>query len=199
MNARALFFLALLLADYSAFAQTNPVQVATVARFDLLGDANTGPLTNGYLIAGDGSTGRQTWITNTDQPRSYTVSFTVPHFGWMPAAFKFTPASNGTVNLTIRGPWELSPNGLIYKQEVLWDALSAVNGVLPNGSFESVSGGLPTGWWRTYGTDAAVDTGPITPVAGTIQTNTLTSLYWLYTDLEVGQRNAAFYRAVWLK
>jgi endoglucanase len=167
MTCRLPPFAALVLLTASASAQSNPVKVATVARFDLLGDAGVGALTNGYMTAGDGSVARQSWITNTDQPRSFTVSFTVPHFDWSPAGFRFTPASNGTVSMTLRGPWELSPtNSLIYKQEVLWDACSASNTTLTNGGFESVNGGLPVGWWRTYGTDAAVDTGPVTPAEG---------------------------------
>jgi endoglucanase len=165
MSLRAAF--ALFLSVFAASAQTNPVKVATGARFDLMGDINTGSLTNGYMTVGDASVGRQTWIDLTNQPNSFTVTFTVSHFSWTPASFRFTPARSGTVSLTIRGPWEQSPGaGPIYKQEVLWDACSAINGALPNGSFESVSGGIPAGWWRTYGTDGSVDSGPITPVDG---------------------------------
>ncbi len=166
MRAPALLAFALAFSAVAVAAQSNPLKVASVARFDLLG-ATTGPLTNGHMVAGDGSVGRQTWLATSDQPRSYTVNFTVAHFGWIPASFRFTPASNGTVSLTLRGPWEQSPGGSIYKQEVLWDACSATNTKLTNGSFELVSGGLPGGWQRTYGQDAAVDTGPIPPVAGT--------------------------------
>ena len=166
MRAPALLAFALAFSAVAVAAQSNPLKVASVARFDLLG-ATTGPLTNGHMVAGDGSIGRQTWLTTSDQPRSYTGNFTVTHFGWTPASFRFTPASNGTVSLTLRGPWEQSPGGSIYKQEVLWDAWSATNTKLTNGSFEMVSGGLPSGWQRTYGADAAVDTGPIPPVAGT--------------------------------
>jgi endoglucanase len=147
-------------------AQTNPVKVATQARFDLFG-TGTGALTNGYMLVGDASVGRQTWLATSDQPSSFTVSFTIPHFAWTPASFKFTPASSGTVGIILRGSWEQSPSGTIYRQEVLWDACSAAGARLTNGSFEAVAGSLPSGWWRTYGTDAAVDRGPITPVDGT--------------------------------
>lgn len=157
---------ALALGAVSAPAQTNPVQVATVARFDLFG-TGTGPLTNGYMLAGDASVARQTWLAASNQPSSYTVNFTIPHFAWTPARFRFSPASNGTVSLTLRGPWEQSPSGSIYKQEVLWDACTAVNTKLANGSFEALSGSLPVGWWRTYGTDATVDHGPVAPLDGT--------------------------------
>ena len=111
--------------------------------------------------------GGRAWLAASNQPSSYTVNFTITHFAWMPAGFRFTPASNGSVSLTIRGPWEQSPAGSIYKQEVLWDACTAENARLTNGSFEKVTAGLPGSWWRTYGTDAAVDTGPIPPVEGT--------------------------------
>jgi endoglucanase len=166
MRSTVLFACALALSASPAPAQTNPLKVATVARFDLFG-TGTGSLTNGHMLAGDASIGRQAWLTASNQPSSYTVNFTIAHFAWTPASFRFTPASNGTVSLTLRGPWEQSPGGPIYKQEVLWDACSAAGAKLTNGSFETVSGGLPNSWWRTYGTDAAVDTGPVPPVEGT--------------------------------
>jgi endoglucanase len=166
MRPLALLAFLLILSTPPAPAQTNPVKTASVARFDLFG-TGTGALTNGYMLTGDASVGRQAWLAASNQPSSYTVNFTVPHFTWMPAAFRFTPATNGTVALTLRGPWEQSPGGTIYKQEVLWDACTAVNTRLTNGSFEALSGDLPSAWWRTYGTDAAVDTGPIPPVDGT--------------------------------
>ena len=166
MRLSVLLTLALAFSALPAAAQSNLVKVATVARFDLFG-TGTGPLTNGYMLTGDASVGRQTWLVASNQPSSYTVNFTIAHFAWTPAAFRFTPASNGTVSLTLRGPWEQSPSNQIYKQEVLWDACSVVNTRLTNGSFELLSGGLPAGWWRTYGTDAAVDRGPVTPVGGT--------------------------------
>ena len=166
MRSLFLFGLVLAIGAGSVPAQTNPVKVATVARFDLF-DTGTGALTNGYMVVGDGSVGRQTWLAGSDQPSSYTVNFTIPHFAWTQAGFRFTPTSNGTVSLTLRGPWEQSPSGTIYKQEVLWDDCAASNTTLPNGSFETLSGSLPADWWRTYGTDAAVDHDPVTSVDGT--------------------------------
>jgi endoglucanase len=166
MRPVLLFGLVLALSSGLVPGQTNPVKVATVARFDLFG-TGTGALTNGYMVAGDGSVARQTWLAALDQPSSFTVNFTIPHFAWTPASFRFTAASNGVVSITLRGPWEQSPGSLIYKQEVLWDACAAVNAKLTNGSFEALSGSLPAGWLRTYGTDAAVDRGPVAPADGT--------------------------------
>jgi len=128
MRPFALFALALALAGAPALAQTNPVKVATAARFDLFG-TGTGPLTNGYMLSGDASVDRQTWLATSDQPSSYTVSFTISHFAWTPAAFRFTPASNGTVSLTLRGPWEqatTNQNSLFGKVDfMVTNALSA--------------------------------------------------------------------------
>jgi endoglucanase len=161
-------------------AQTNPVQVATQARFDLIASHSVGALTNGYMLAGAASVGRQTWIDPTNQPLSYTVSFNIVHFAWTEAAFKFTPAGSGTVTFTLRGPWEMSPNGLIYRQEVYWDACSATNATIANGSFETVNGGIPAGWAPAYG-DPAVNTGPVMPVDGTNYARVWHDGPWNYT------------------
>ena len=66
------------------------------------------------------------WIPASDQPRSYTVQFSAPHFVWNEFAFRFTPAANGTVELKLMGPWEqASAGGPIYRQEIFWHALAA--------------------------------------------------------------------------
>lgn len=149
-----------------ACAQTNPEKLATVARFDLFASAGVGAITNGQVLLGSGSMDRQTWLAIADQPRSYTANLSVFHFTWSELLVRFTPTSSGSVELTLRGPWEQSPGGSIYKQEVLWDALSGTNAMLPNGSFETVSGGVPTGWVRPYGS-AFVTNGPVAAVEGT--------------------------------
>lgn len=166
MRVKLFFIFTLALVSVVTAQAQNPVKLATQARFDLIGSASVGSMTNGYILAGDASIGRQTWLAAGEQPRSYTVSFTIVHFGWTEAAFKFTPASNGTVTLTLRGPWEMSPSNVIYRQEVLWDSCSATNTTINNGSFESVSGGIPVGWFRSYG-DGIVDTNATLAEDGT--------------------------------
>ncbi|MCU0783888.1 MAG: glycoside hydrolase family 5 protein [Verrucomicrobia bacterium] len=136
-----------------------------MARFDLFASVSVGSLTNGQVLIGGGSMARQDWIAPANQPRSYTASLSIFHFTWAELLVRFTAASNGTVELTLRGPWEQAPGGSIYKQEVLWDALSATNTSLPNGSFETFSGGVPSGWYRPYGS-AIVTNGPVAPVDG---------------------------------
>ena len=174
-----------LIGVFTAQAQTNPVKVATQAQFDLIGSTSVGAITNGYMLVGDGPVYRQTWIDPTNQPLSYTVQFTIVHFAWTEAAFKFTPASNGTVTLTLDGPWEQSPSNGIYRQEVLWDACSATNATINNGSFEILNGGVPVGWTPAHG-GPAVDAGPVTPVDGTHYARVWNAAPWTYTFAVTG-------------
>ena len=149
-----------------ALGQSNPVKLATQARFDLLASVSVGALTNGYILEGSGALERQTWLAAADQPRSYTANLSIFHFTWTELVARFTPTGSGTVELTLRGPWQHPPGGgAIYKQEVLWDALSAENTVVPNGSFETLQGVLPTGWSRPYGAAYATN-DPLTAVDG---------------------------------
>ena len=40
------------------------------------------------------------WVSESEQPRGYTVSFPITHLGWKPLAVEFTPAHDGTVTLS---------------------------------------------------------------------------------------------------
>ncbi len=145
----------------------NPPKLATGARFDLLADAGVGSINNAVVLKGNGNMQRMNWIAAQDQPRSYTCTFSVIHFGWTEILVQFTPQNSGTVQLSLMGPWEQSveSGNPIYKQELLWDALGATNSFILNPSFESVAGTMPNGWLR-YGSDAASDAGPADPVDG---------------------------------
>lgn len=139
-----------------AFGQVNPLKLATQARFDLMASAGVGSIDEGQIITGAGSVARMNWIPVADQPRSYTVHFSAPHFLWSECEFQFMPSGNGTVELKLMGPWEPSPgSGPIYRQEIYWDALTASNTTLVNGGFELAVSGVPVGWTKPYG-DALV-------------------------------------------
>ena len=136
-------------------AQSNPVKLAASARFDLNAAASVGALNDGQFIAGGGSFSRQTWLPAADQPRTYSAQFNIVRFAWQSAAFQFTPQSNGTVTVRLMGQWEQPPGGgAIYRQEVLWDDLSATGTTLNNGSFEALSGAAPeiqpTKWCKPH-------------------------------------------------
>jgi endoglucanase len=127
-------------------AQPNPPKLATSARFDLAGDAAVAELSGGTMHSGSGQVQRMNWVPDAEQPRGYTVGLDVTHFAWRAFEVRFTPRGSGIVTLTLMGPWEKSPSGPIYRQEVWWDALQATGTTLANGSFET--GGLndAAGW-----------------------------------------------------
>jgi endoglucanase len=165
MRAQFILLLVLSTSGPVAQAQVNPLKLAGLARFDLLANGNVGRLTNGWMLTDAADVARQLWLDAASQPRSYTVNFETTHCGWTEAAFRFTAVSNGTVTLTLLGPYENSTNGNIYRQEILWDACSATNATLLNGSFETLNGSAPLNWSRPSG-DATVNTGPVPPVNG---------------------------------
>lgn len=155
-----------LLAATAAQGQ-NPVKLAAAARFDISASASVGAIREGTVLAGNGSLGRMNWIPEEERPRSYTCEFSVIHFGWTEIAVRFVPDGSGTLTLSLMGPWEPSeaPGNPIYRQEVLWDALTAEGTTLTNGSFEDLAGSLPASWSRPYG-DASVVSVGVTPVDG---------------------------------
>jgi endoglucanase len=167
MFTNRVFLLFMLMSVAQGALAQNPVKLTSGTRFDLMASANVGAIEQGAVLAGHGSMQRMNWIPAADQPRSYTCNFPVIHFGWTEIVVQFTPRNSGRVDLTLMGPWEQSsePGNPIYRQEVLWDALSSSPVVVANGSFETVNGGVPAPWTRPYG-DGAVDTGPVAPVEG---------------------------------
>src|SRR4051794_1801742 len=84
----------------AARAFEEPVRIAATARFDLTADRQTGALENGRVLTGAGSISRMNWAPAADQPRGYTVSLPVNHFGWHSVSIQFTPARFGNVTLT---------------------------------------------------------------------------------------------------
>lgn len=160
----------------------NPVKLAASTRFDLMASASVGSIDDGTVLQGNGSMVRMNWLAAADQPRSYTCSFTVIHFGWTRIVVQFTPQNDGTVDLDLLGPWEESAGtgSPIYRQETLWDGVIATGATIANGSFETVSGGVPAPWFRPWG-DGAVDTGPVTPIDGTNYARTWHDGRWRQT------------------
>jgi endoglucanase len=115
-------------------AQTLPVKLAAIARIDLV--SQTIGLTNGQVIAGEGKLARPPWLASSAQQRAYTAEFPINHFSWHEIALRFVPTMSGTIECKLMGPWQQTANGRVYRQEVMWDALTAVGAELDNGSFE---------------------------------------------------------------
>jgi endoglucanase len=129
-------------------AQVNPLSLAVEGRVDLRGSASVGALEKGVLAEGGGRVDRQVWLSEAEQPRTYTMQFGIARFAWNRYQIQFTPQQSGTVTLELKGPWEeVTPgSGNIYREDVLWDALVAQGTTVPNGSFESLSGSGVTAW-----------------------------------------------------
>src|ERR1041385_7493000 len=124
--------LALLSFSLFAVAQENMPKLATRARIDINADTSVVALNDGQ-ISGGGTIDRQTWLPTEQWPLTYTIEMPILRFAWNQFEVKFTPTHTGTLQLSLRGPWEeiISGSGVIYKQEVLWDALQADGTTIP--------------------------------------------------------------------
>ena len=126
----------------------NPVKLAALARVDLNAAPVVGALNEGALTTGIGSVQRQSWLAPAEQPLTYTIQMPIVRFAWNEFALRFVPEKSGAIQISLRGPWEevTAGSGIIYQQEVLWDALQATGTPLSNGGFETVTGGVISGW-----------------------------------------------------
>lgn len=145
--------------------QANPVKLARQARVDIQASAAVGRIDFG--TAPGGVIERMSWVSAEERPRTYVVYWPVRHFAWCEVRVAFTPQSNGLVTVDLAGPWEwCSASNTIYRQELLWDALSATGTTITNGSFEVVSGGVPRDWSNPWGGPVVIERVP-PPVDGT--------------------------------
>ena len=126
--------------------RAEPPKLATSGRFDLSADTTVGAIEDGEVLAGSGNVSRMNWVPEVDRPRGYTVNFAISHMAWREFAVRFTPKATGPVTLTLMGPWEEESKGVIYRQEVLWDAIDADGATIENGGFETGPGGSAAGW-----------------------------------------------------
>jgi endoglucanase len=140
----AIVFLAF--APFKTMADDEHVKLASTARFDVVADAQVGVLDDGKVVAGNGKIARRNWVPESEKPGGYTVDFPITSLGWKPLAVRFTPVHDGTVTLSLMGPWEQVSPGLLYRQEILWDDLRADGAVLTDGGFESWQGDRTRGW-----------------------------------------------------
>ena len=127
-------------------ARGNPPNLAAQARLDVNASPEVGSLRQGSAVFGGGQALRMNWLGEAEQRRTYVAHWPIAHIRWSEVGFRFVPASNGVIALDLLGPWEKSPGGALYLQEVLWDALTVSGAVLTNGGFEQ-----PDGWANPWG------------------------------------------------
>lgn len=131
--------------------------MARDARLDVVASASVGSLTGGSATLGGGYASRMNWVPESDQPLTYSASWPITHIRWNQIGLTLMPASNGVLTVDLLGQWEMSPDGSIYCQEVLWDVITAEGATITNGSFEVVSGGVPVGWSNPWGGAVALE------------------------------------------
>src|SRR5437660_5389553 len=117
------FLLAFVSGVCSVHAQTTAAKLATSARLDLFAEPGAGVLASAEIPIGAGNVERMNWVPEADRVRSYTVHFPITHLAWRECAFRFVPEGSGPLTLSLLGPWEEASPGVIYRQDVLWDAL----------------------------------------------------------------------------
>lgn len=153
------------LVGLSALAQQNPPLLATQARVDITARANVGSLQQGRFVESSGSIGRMNWLPEAQQSLTYTVQAPVDHFSWRAFTIRLVPENSGVVELALLGPWQQSPQGPIYKQEILWDGLEGGGVTIRNPGFEQATGGNPS-FWVAADSQPHLLAGPPEPVEG---------------------------------
>ncbi len=74
------------------------------------------------------------------------LTFPIDHWRWTDATLSFTPTGGGGVELFLIGPWEEKKPGEVWRQEVLWDDVSAAGSEVENGSFATGIEGWSSPW-----------------------------------------------------
>jgi hypothetical protein len=117
------FLLAIVSAVCGSHAQTTPAKLSNSARIDLVAEPGVRALAGAEIQGGNGTVERMNWLSEADRARSYTVQFPITHLAWSECALRFVPEGSGSLTLSLMGPWEEASKGVLYREEVLWDAL----------------------------------------------------------------------------
>jgi len=170
----------------AALSAQEPVLLAGEARLWLKVPADQAPL--GEVRISPGAARTAAWETNP-AVRVRLTDLTVPlrWWDWTPITIRFTPAADGAVDLDLNGPWLPEKDGVMPKQVVWWDDLTATGTALVNGGFEDLAEAGPVGWrspWAQYAPPPAGTFGRtgrmhgenagITPAANAIGTRKVT-------------------------
>ncbi|MBB5351442.1 hypothetical protein HNR46_001678 [Haloferula luteola] len=118
-----------------------PIQRAAQARLQLK-PLEGSELFDGFAVNLDGS-----WMDPGEaKDAGRDVSFPIDVWRWCEATIRFTPREDGRVELHLSGPWEEAEPGVVWRQEVLWDDVSAEGTDLVNGDFSKGVEGWTSPW-----------------------------------------------------
>ena len=145
-----------------------PVLQASEARLWLEVPANQAPLRD--IRISSGSALPAPWEKDPAvRDRKTDIMFPIRWWSWKEATVTFTPQQDGTVELSLNGPWTAEKDGLMPRKEVLWDEISAEGAELQNGGFETLAETVPASWkspWAPYPAPDSWPLGRSEPLAG---------------------------------
>ena len=146
---RALFSL---LALATPLCAQQPIEQASNARLWLQVPAGQPPVR--AILVSTGSATPAPWEKDPAvRERQTDILFPIRWWSWNELTISFTPERDGTMELSLNGPWAQEKEGLMPRQEILWDSIHAEGTVIHNGDFEETADNLPTSWkspWAPY-------------------------------------------------
>lgn len=167
--------LALLVVLSNFLPAQEPLRQATEGRFWLKVPAGQAPLHD--IQVSTGSATPAPWEKDPAVRQRHTdVIFPVLWWDWREISISFTSTVDGTVELVLNGLWEQEKAGVVFRQEILWDDITAVGTTLENGGFESQSDGKPDAWTPLYGHYLNAGAWPLTGAAP-LQGNVVAASY----------------------
>lgn len=142
----------LLAAHATLTAAEPPLRQASEARIWLKVPGNQPPLRD--VRVSTGQLGSAHWEKDPEHRRRLSdITFPVRWWKWTQLSVRFTPVESGTVELTLSGTWAADSHNVVFRQEVLWDGISAEGATLRNGGFEETEAARPAVWnspWAPY-------------------------------------------------
>ncbi len=156
MKPIILFFFALACSVFSA----ENIRQASEARCWLKVPANQPPLKDVRISLG--SVTNASWVKDPAiRDRQSDVMFPVRWWSWNETVVEFTPTYDGPLELVLCGPWQADKGNTIFRQEILWDEISATGVTIQNGGFETQETQGPAAWISTGVAYPAPDAWPL--------------------------------------
>ncbi len=136
---------ALLLAAALPATAQDPLRQAGEARVFIKTPADKPPVSEIFTTLGTATDAL--WEKDkAKSARQKDFRFGIRSWEWQEVKISFTPTYDGEAELLLAGLWEQEKPGRIYRQEILWDSISATGADVRNGSFEERAGAVPDGW-----------------------------------------------------
>lgn len=157
-----------LLALAASLAAQEPIRQASEARLWLKVPAGQAPLRD--IRVSNGSATPASWEKDPAVRERHTdILFPIRWWSWSKMTLSFMPTQDGPVELTLNGPWAPEMDGLMPRQEILWDEITAEGAELHNGGFELTADKHPAFWqapWEPYPDSKAWPLATAVPMAG---------------------------------